>query len=669
MENNYEKMKKITGYPHVDKLWMKYYTEEQKEIIIPNNMNIVDYLKEKNKDNSSIVAEEYYLRDITYGELFYRSDLAARALSQIGVSQGNRIMNLISNIPEAGQIWFGATDLGAISDFTDPRPDGMNEEENAKKILEVLKFEKAKYIVALDFSYLSMLRPIENEIKELGIDTIIIASASDSMIEEGTLDYYLDVANYNHLANSRNDREHKMCDRDAVINRLLMDKKVKEEIDEAIKKSPLRIIRYKDLVNECKNSQYTKVSDSDLINYIGHTSGTSGSRPKPITITNKQGIALMEQCEKGNFSPKYKERAFHLLPFFAPAGAYSNYLVNLSTGATTVDVSEFYIGDFGYLIPKHKPNYILATPAWISLLPNYEPLKNEDLSYINKIILVGDAAKGDDIIKIKNWLNKHNSSGEVEVAHGMSELGGCGSYATDVYNKTDSIGIPLPNTIYSLVDPEIKDHLVPIRFGENDEMIEGELIIHAPNMTSGLLGSDVIVPHLEMDGKLWLRTGDIAKMDRDGVFYYSARKDRSFTRVDGYKVKPYEIEPIIESNKSIKYAAITGYFDERKNGNMPVCHIVLNDEFLDVDPVEIVNDIVYNTIIKNPNMSSRQIPSKFKVVDKFKLTKNNKIDYKSLPQEEFDGTEINVDVDETNLNVGSINIYVAGDKEKVLKLK
>ncbi len=663
-----ENRKNLTGYPHIDKNWMKYYNDKQKEIIIPNNMNIVDYLKEKNKNNGSIVAEEYYLRDITYGELFHRSDLAARALSQVGVSQGNKIMYFESNIPEAGQMWFGATDLGAISDFVDPRPDGMNEEVNAKKILEVLRFEKPKYIVALDYSYLSMLKPIENELKELGIDTVIIVSASDSMTEDGKLDYLLDVARYNQLANSRKDNGNQMSDKDAVINRFLMDKKVNEEIDAVIKKSPLKIVKYKDLVRECKNSHYTKISDGDLVNYIGHTSGTSGSRPKPIALTNREGIALMEQCEKAGFSPKYGERAFHLLPFFAPAGAYSNYLVNLSTGATTVDVSEFYIGDFGYLIPKYKPNYILATPAWISLLPNYEPLKNEDLSYINKIILVGDAAKGEDIAKINEWLRKHNSSAAVEIAHGMSELGGCGSYATGEYNKPNSIGIPLPSTIYGIVDPDIKECLVPLRFEEGKERLKGELVIHAPNMTDGMLGSNVIVSHHEMDGKLYIRTGDEVEMDRDGIFYYNDRLDRSFTRIDGFKVKPFEIDPVIEANKYVKYAAVTGYFDERKNGKMPVCHIVLNDEYLEADPIDIVNDIVYNTIMNGSDMSSRQIPSKFKIVDSFPYTKNNKIDYKRLAQGESDGVEVCVDIDETNLAVGNINIYLGG-KSKVLKLK
>lgn len=656
-----------TGYPHIDQPWMKYYSEEQRKITVPN-MNTVDYLKEKNKNYLSSTAEMYYGRKYSYDELFENYHFAAKALAQVGVKKGDVIANLISNIPEAGQIWHGAVEIGAISDFIDPRPDGMNQEANAKKVLEILKYEKAKFIVSLDFSYLSMLKPIEVELKDMGIDTIILVGADDSMTDEGKLDYLNDIVEYNRLENSRKSKKQQISDYKALSERIKMQEMMQKDLEEAVNSSILRIVKFKDLVRECKNSTYERVSDGDLINYIGHTSGTSGSRPKPITITNKQGISLAEQCEKGGFSPKRGEKSFHLLPFFAPAGAYSNYFVNLSSGAETIDVSEFYIGDFGYLLKKYKPNYLLATPAWLTLLPEYDLLSNEDLSYLYRMIYVGDSATSDDITRLKKWLKEHNSIASVASAHGMSELGGCGSYATGVYNKFGSVGIPLPKTIYSIVDPNVDDRLVPLRFKDGEERLAGELVIACPNMTDGRLGEDKIVPHYEMDGKEYIRTNDLVEMDRDGVFYHNDRKDRSFTRVDGYKVKPFEIERVIVGNQFVKYAVIVPYFDERKNGIMPMCHIVLDEQYSDLLPEDVVHDIVYHTIIENPDMSSRQIPSKFKFRDSLPKTKNAKVDFITLSNEEFDGSEINVSVYETNLTVGNIEIYRDCDN-KVLKLK
>ena len=658
--------RKNTGYPHIDKPWLKFYTDEDKELNIPN-MNIVDYIKYKNKGNLGTVAETYYGKEISYDELLYKSDLASKALSQAGIKKGDIVANYISNIPEAGQIWFGLTNLGAIGDYIDPRPDGMDKNINSKKVIDILKYEKVKSIVALDFCYLEMLQPIEDELKDLGIETIILVSNDDSMSFKGKMDYLNDVINYNKLNNSRISKSQQVSSFKTIANGLKMQKQLKENLDNAIKNSKLRIIKYKDLVRECENSSYIKQNDVNLVNYIGHTSGTSGKMPKPITHTNYSGIALSEQCEKANFSSLKGETSFHLLPFFAPAGAYSNYFVNLATGSKVIDVSEFHLGDFGYLVKKYKPNNILATPAWLSSLVEYDLLNKEDLQYLKKVIYVGDSMSKEKMHEFQNWLISHKSPSVLESAHGMSELGGCGSYGHNESNKFGYVGIPLPNTIYSLVDPNIEDHLEPIKFEEGQEKIEGELIISSPNLTPGTLNGEVIIPRYELDGKEYIRTKDIVEMNRDGIFKHNDRKDRSFVRIDGYKIKPFEIERVIEKNKYVEEVKIVPYYDDRKNGFMPMCHIVLKDEFNYADKIEVVKNIIYKTIMDEPNMSSRQIPSKFKFRNSFPLTKNNKVDFIALNSEKLDGNEICVDVEETNLNVGEIKIYK--NQEKVLKLK
>ena len=148
-----------TGYPHLDRPWMKYYDNDNK--IDFGDKNIFNFLKDRNKKFGSCIVESYYGRDFSYDELFYKVDLTARALKEYGVKKGDVVVNLLSNIPEAGQIWFATTELGAISDFIDPRPDSLDANLNAKKTLDLLKYENAKHIIALDACYLSMIVPIE----------------------------------------------------------------------------------------------------------------------------------------------------------------------------------------------------------------------------------------------------------------------------------------------------------------------------------------------------------------------------------------------------------------------------------------------------------------------------------------------------------------------------
>lgn len=664
-------VKKETGYPHIDKPWMKYYDSSVVDIPDPKT-NLVRYLMSRNEGYMGYTAQEYYGKNITFRELYDKSLMAAKIFSNLGVKKGDVIINMVPNIPETSQIWFGATEIGAISDFIDPRPDSMDIIANANKVFEVIKYERAKYIVALDICYLTMLKPIENELKAFGIEDIIILSASDSMNLSGKIDYMKDFLNYNNLKNLRNtDRNvQKLKNYKVLLEKIKMMQKTNSQLDSAIKSSVLRVHKYSDLINECHNLNYEVITDPNLINYIGHTSGTSGSRPKPITATNGGGISTLQQLIKGNVNFNPGERALHVLPFFAPFGAYDNYLLNIVSNASSISVPEFEISEFGYLLKKYKPNIIMATPAWISAFPEWNYLDGLDLSCITKVIYGGDSMTASDEEKVNKWLKKHGSNAECEKGHGMSEFLGCGSYAQKEYNNLNSIGIPLPNTIYTVIDPNVEDRLAPLKFNKNEEFLHGELAVHSDAVTPGTLHGDIIVPHYNMDGKDYIRTKDLVHMNRDGVFFHEARKDRSFTRFDGFKIKPYEIEKEILSNPKVKNACLVDYYDERRKGIMPICHVVLDKSITTEEEIlNVINEIVYKNIIGNPTMSSRQIPAKFKIRASIPISKNGKEDFNALRNEELDSTEINVDVSETNLVVDNIEIYYDKKNVKVKKLK
>lgn len=668
-----DSMTKQTGYPHIDKPWMKYYENANidYQTTVDTNTNVTEYLKQKNEDTMNAVASTYYGNKTTYKEFFEQVDSYSKMFSSLGVKKGDRIMKLVPNIPESGKMWLGASQIGAVSDFADPRPDSLDIKANAKKILELIKFEKANYIVALDKCYLGMLKPIEHELKELGIQQILTVSATDSITLMGKIDYLRDVLQYQKLKNIRigANKIQQLKSYEAVLQKLKSMKTENEYYKEAVKTSSLEILRCQDLLKETENETFTKVYDPDLINYIGHTSGTSGARPKPITLTNGNHISSAEQLFQAGANFRKEDKILHILPFFSPMGADNNYILNLASGSNNLEIPEFEINEVGYLIKKYKPNVLLGPPSWILGLLKCQYLQKEDLSCIHRIIYGGDAMTEEDIEKVNRWLKEHNCSAVVETGHGMSEYCGCGSYAHKTWNKPNTMGIPLPDTIYTIVDPNVDDKLVPLRFNENEKYLSGELVVSSPAVTPGTLDGEIIVPHFDLDGNSYIRTRDLVKMDRTGVFSFDSRKDRSFTRFDGYKVKPYKIEQAIEKNEKVKYCRIVQYYDDKQRGFMPMAHIVLENEepLSKEEKVELTKEIVYEQIINNPDMTSRQIPTKFKFRESMPLTKNSKINFNALIEEGLTGDEINVDIAETNLSVGEIKIYSNPSKIKMIK--
>ena len=61
----------------------------------------------------------------------------------------------------------------------DPRPESVDLKVSAEKILNIFMQEKCDHIVALDACYLALIKPIEDELKELGLQSVIVVSSND----------------------------------------------------------------------------------------------------------------------------------------------------------------------------------------------------------------------------------------------------------------------------------------------------------------------------------------------------------------------------------------------------------------------------------------------------------------------------------------------------------
>ena len=112
-------------------------------------------------------------------------------------------------------------------------------------------------------------------------------------------------------------------------------------------------------------------------------------------------------------------------------------------------------------------------------------------------------------------------------------------------NRAGSIGLPLP---------EMDVRIVSLDDGETDVPIGdiGEMIMAGPNIMIGYHDNPEETAHAlqEKDGKVWLYTGDIARMDEDGYFYIVDRK-KDMALIGGYNVYPNTVENVIKSHPAV----------------------------------------------------------------------------------------------------------------------
>ncbi len=631
----------LTGYPHLDRMWLKYYDKNFLEQTLPE-MTITEYMKSHNKEKENMNAISYFGKHIKYNELYEQIDNASKVLTSLGGQNGDRVMYLMANIPETAYLFYGGSQIGLTSDYVDPRPDSVNPKISAEKTLQLIQSEKAKYIVALDQCYLAMLKPIENELKNMGIDNIVLVSASDSMDVKAQINYLSETANFEGLK--------------ALKQKLNKMKKIEELVSNARKTSTIKTLDYKNLVND---SRYTNFNIAPFnpkqLDLIVHTSGTTGSMPKPISLTNDNLNSYVEQTVGANMPMGVGDRVLHMLPYFAAYGVADVTHAGLFHGCDLIQIPEFAPANLGKMILKYKPQIIMGPPSWFLGLLKDQSLKNKDLSFLKMVSCGGDVLEIEDEIKLNKFLEEHNCSIKMSKGHGMSETTGCGSNAIETYNDLGSMGIPMPRTVYGVVNPDTKELL---RFTDDVDKLEGELIISGRTVTPGVLDDRTIVEHKKYDGMDFICTRDIGSMDKRGVMNFLSRSDRSFTRYDGFKIKPHVIENIIKKDENVKYCVISPVYDNKRFGNIVLATIVLEDDLQlsDAEKVDFVKNLIDKYFIHNPEVSSRQIPYKIRFRDSLVYSANSKNDFNALIKEGLSGEEITIELEETNISVGDINI-------------
>ena len=137
--------------------------------------------------------------------------------------------------------------------------------------------------------------------------------------------------------------------------------------------------------------------------------------------------------------------------------------------------------------------------------------------------------------------------------------------------KANSFGIPIPNTHAALIG--IKDKKII-----NKIDAEGELVINGPQVMQGYWKKDEENKNafIKINNEKWFRTGDLAKFDKDGYFYFVDRI-KDIVKYKGYLVVPAEIETLLYKHPKIREAAVIGVPDPQVGETIKAV-IVLNEE-------------------------------------------------------------------------------------------
>ena len=190
--------------------------------------------------------------------------------------------------------------------------------------------------------------------------------------------------------------------------------------------------------------------------------------------------------------------------------------------------------------------------------------------------------------------------------------------------KLGCIGIPDFGVDARVIDLESGTELPP---GS-----EGELVINGPEVMPGYWNrpKDNQESFIEIDGKSFLRTGDICKVDQEGYFYIVDRCKRMINAA-GFKVWPTEVEGVLYRHPAVSEVCVVGAPDPVRVENVKA-YVVLRLEYRGkVSGKEIIG-------WAKENMAAYRYPRIVELVDQLPKSGTGKILWKELQQLEKEKT-------------------------------
>lgn len=323
----------------------------------------------------------------------------------------------------------------------------------------------------------------------------------------------------------------------------------------------------RDLLSEGHAAPDVQFDPATHLAVLPYSSGTTG-RPKGVMLTHRNLVANVAQA-RAVLSVTAEDRVLAVLPFFHIYGMTVLLNFALLQRAGLVTMPRFELPEFLRIIAEHRTSWVFVAPPIAVALAKHPLVDQYDLSPVRVVFSGAAPLDGALAAAVAARLDC-----EVVQGYGMTETSPAVNLIPAERTEVDksSIGPLVPNTEARLVDPESgEDVLVPA----DGPSAPGELWVRGPQVMVGYLNRpEATAEMLDADG--WLRTGDIATTDAEGIFHIVDRL-KELIKYKGYQVAPAVLEAVLLEHPQIADAAVIGVHDE-ENQEIPKAFVVRQPE-------------------------------------------------------------------------------------------
>ncbi|MEQ8674221.1 MAG: long-chain fatty acid--CoA ligase [Aggregatilineales bacterium] len=350
-----------------------------------------------------------------------------------------------------------------------------------------------------------------------------------------------------------------------------------------------------------------KVTPDDLclFQYTGGTTGVSKAamsthRSLTANIIQQNAVLSVDNV------PGEDEIFLGAIPMFHVFGMVAVLSNAVRMGSKIIlIVNARDIGDVIGAVDKFKPTLFHGVPALYNAINNHPKITSGEVKLNSIRLCVSGSAPLPPATKVEF---ERLTGGRLLEGFGMSEA----PTATHVNpingeNRTGSIGLPLPDTDMLIVD--VEDGVTPVPVGE-----PGELLMSGPQVMKGYhkMPTETSNSLREIGGKLWLFTGDIARMDDDGYFYIVDRK-KDMALIGGYNVYPNAVEKVLKDHPAVLEVGVAAVPHPERVGQEALKAWIVLKPGMSATPEELIKHC-------EGHLAQYEIPRRFGFIDELPKT-------------------------------------------------
>jgi fatty-acyl-CoA synthase len=352
---------------------------------------------------------------------------------------------------------------------------------------------------------------------------------------------------------------------------------------------------------------------ADDLCVMPYTSGTTG-HPKGCVHTHR---SVMHTAVSTPQWHRYfqDEVSLTVLPLFHVTGLQNCMNGPIYAGATIAIMARWDRDVAAALIARYRVTGWTSVPTMVVDLLSSPNLANYDLSSLRQMGGGGAAMPEAVATKLQQLCGLNYLEG-----YGLSETIAATHLMPAHHAKKQCLGIPAFGVDSRVVHPETLEEL-PV--GE-----VGEIVTHGPQVFNGYWNKPEAneACFVEIDGKRFFRTGDLARVDEEGFFFMVDRLKRMIN-ASGFKVWPAEVEAQLYAHPAIQEAAVISQRDPRRGETVKAVAVLKAQAKGSVTESEIIE-------WSRQQMAAYKVPRTIEFVDALPKSATGKILWRVLQEEE-----------------------------------